>query len=165
MTECCDQKDVRDMMEPETQACCVTQCWSQPHVGDMMDPEMYQANEGQELLAAIRVAFLLQRRPMVQESCPHAHPNQEQQQHACECQLYVDDPQAPTIVVLQGTIPHITRHTAQELYAMGPMHEETDHCGEQREQHKMHVGLTWWCLTQELRTGAFILPLVVTTLT
>ena len=85
----------------------------------MMDPGMYQANEGQELLAASMIAFLVQRRPMVQESCPHAHPNQEQQQHTCARQLYMNDPQAPTVIVLRGTTPHITQHTAQELYVMG----------------------------------------------
>lgn len=83
-----------------------------------MDPGVYQADEGQELLAASGVAFILHRRPLVQESCPHAHPNQEQQQHACARQLYVEDPQATTIVVLQGTTPHITQLKAQDLYAM-----------------------------------------------
>lgn len=41
------------------------------------------------------------------------------------------------------------------------MHEETDRCGEQQGATRtLHLGLTWWCLTQELRTGAFILPLL-----
>ncbi len=41
---------------------------------DMVDPAIYQANEGQELLAASIVAFILHSYPLVQESCPHAHP-------------------------------------------------------------------------------------------
>ena len=40
------------------------------------------------------------RRPVMQEPCPHSQPHEEEQQHTCAGQLYVEQPHPATRVLL-----------------------------------------------------------------